>query len=189
MIGGILQASRFERLHHVAMRFIVTLLILAGSLLALCQGPPPRDEAAINAMKELAFIVGEWKGEAWYMVGGSKQTTTIEEKILYKAGNTVVSLEGLGKRDGQVVHNAFGILYYDSASKEYRMRSFLEQGTSGEFKATVKDGVIVWTIPSQRTIRYTIKLDSEGRWHEVGEIELSAGKWTQFMEMKLKKVK
>jgi hypothetical protein len=172
------------------MRFLIALSLLLAASLGFCQGTPPVNKEVIEAMKEFAFITGEWEGEGWIIVNGQKHTTSINEKIIYKAGNTVLTLEGLGKdASGKVTHNAYGFMYYDAKSKEYRMRSFLAQGVGGEFKATAKNGVIVWTIPSERTIRYTIKLDADGNWNEIGEVDLGNGKWFQFMETKLKKVK
>lgn len=69
------------------------------------------------------------------------------------------------------------------------MRSFLAGGANGEHLATAKDGVIVWTMKGPRTIRYTIKLDEQGRWFETGEVDMGEGKWFQFFEMRLKKIK
>ncbi|MBC8066301.1 MAG: hypothetical protein H7Y17_15835 [Chlorobia bacterium] len=157
---------------------------------SFAQGKPPENPEVIKAMKETAFLVGEWHGEGWMMIGGKRETSKVVEKIALKAGGSVLSLEGRGlDSDGNVIHDAFGILYYDPATKEYRMRSFLAGGASGEHKATAKNGVIVWTMQNQRTIRYTIKLDEKSRWHEIGEVDLGEGKWYQFFEMRLKKVK
>lgn len=172
------------------MRLLIAMLLALCILPSRAQGPQTRNEAVVAKMREFAFLVGEWIGEGWSMIEGKRETSTVEERVFYKAGDTVLSVEGAGKDStGRVVHNAFGILYMDSTTKEYRLRSFVQSGMSGEFKVTAKDGVVVWTIPGQRTIRYTIKLDRDGRWHEVGEIDMGEGKWYQFMEMKLKKVK
>lgn len=169
-----------------------SLLIFVGiaSQSAFAQGKPPENPQAIKAMKEVAFLVGEWEGDSWFIIDGKKQPSKVSEKISFKAGGSVLSLEGRGvDADGRVIHDAFGILYYDTQSKEYRMRSFLAGGASGEHKATAKDGVIVWTMKAQRTIRYTIKLDDDGRWYEIGELDMGDGKWFQFLEMRLKKIR
>lgn len=172
------------------MRTALSILICLVAHAAFALGEPPENPEVIKAMKEVAFLVGEWEGDSWYMVDGKKEPSKISEKIALKAGGSVLSLEGRGvNAEGQVVHDAFGILYYDTQSKEYRMRSFLAGGASGEHKATAKNGVIVWTMQAQRTIRYTIKLDEQGRWHEIGEMDMGDGKWYQFMEMRLKKIR
>lgn len=172
------------------MRIVALILACLTAASTLAQGKPPENPEVIKAMKEVAFITGEWEGEGWYMVNGQKSTSKVTEKIALKAGGAVLSLEGKGVDSaGRVVHDAFGILYYEPSTKDYRMRSFLAGETGGEHHATAKNGVIVWTIKSQRTIRYTIKLDEQGRWLEIGEMDMGDGKWFQFFEMRLKKIK
>jgi hypothetical protein len=145
--------------------------------------------ALTGPIKEAAFLVGTWEGEGWMMTQTGRHESTVREVITPKAGGTVISLEGLGKdkATGAVVHDAFGVLFFDQQAKAYRMRSFVSSGQGGEFPAEVKDGVIVWTMSGGgREVRYTIKLDAQGRWHEVGEYKMG-DKWTQFFEMTLKK--
>lgn len=186
----IYKASTPDSRYYESMRIARLLFACVIVTSAFAQGKPPENPEVIKAMKEVAFIVGDWEGEGWMMINGKRETSKISEKIHLKAGGSVLSLEGRGTgSDGREVHNAFGILYYDAPSKEYRMRSFLAGGTGGEHKATAKNGVIVWTMQNQRTIRYTIKLDEQGRWHEIGEVDMGDGKWYQFLEMRLKKVK
>lgn len=172
------------------MRIALLAVFCLAVSLAFCQGKPPEYPEVAKAMKETAFLVGEWEGEGWFLVNGKKEVSKVTEKIALKAGGTVLSLEGRGVNlDGQEVHNAYGFLFYDRETKGYRMRSFLTTGATGEHDAMAKDGVIVWTIKSQRTIRYTIKLDEQGRWFEIGEVDTGDGKWFQFFEMRLKKIK
>lgn len=176
--------------YYVGMRFMLSLVTCIITSAAFGQGKPPENPEVIKAMKEVAFLEGDWQGEGWFMIQGQKVTTKISEKIHLKAGGSVLSLEGRGTGpDGSVVHDAFGILFYEPSTKDYRMRSFLAGGASGEHHATAKDGVIVWKRKGEREIRYTIKLDDQGRWHEIGEVDMGNGKWFQFLEMKLKKIK
>lgn len=172
------------------MRSLIFLFAALLVGLSTGQGKPPENPEVARAMREAAFLVGEWEGEGWMMIGGKREVSRASEKVVLKAGGTVLAIDGRGiDAAGKVVHEAFGIFYYDATTKSYRMRSFLSGGASGEHSATAKDGVIVWTRQAQRMIRYTVKLDGEGRWHEIGEVDMGDGKWFQFMEMKLKKVK
>lgn len=142
-------------------------------------------------LKEAQFIVGTWEGEGTMADQSGRHEATVREVITPKAGGTVIALEGLGKdkATGAVVHDAFGVLFHDPATNTFKMRSFLAGGRGGEFPATIKDGVIVWTMNAgPREVRYTIKLDDQKRWHEVGEVKLEGDKWTKFFEMTLKKV-
>jgi hypothetical protein len=142
-------------------------------------------------LKGAQFLVGTWEGEGTMTTQDGTHQATVREVITPKAGGTVISLEGLGKdkATGAVVHDAFGVLFHDPATNSFKMRSFLAGGRGGEFPATINDGVVVWTMNAgPREIRYTIKLDAQKRWHEVGEIKLEGDKWTKFFEMTLKKV-
>lgn len=146
--------------------------------------------ALTGPIKEAGFLVGTWEGEGFMMTQDGRHEATVREVITPKAGGTVLSLEGLGKdkATGAVVHDAFGVLFYDQQAKAYRMRSFVSSGQGGEFPATIKDGVIVWTLSGGgREVRYTIQLDEQGRWHEIGEYK-TGDAWTKFFEMTLKKV-
>lgn len=156
-------------------------------LIALAQQPQNPDKPVIlEAMKQLDFLVGEWEGEGWHLIAGKRETSKVNESVKRKAGGTVLAIEGLGKGEsGNVVHEAFAVVTYDVAKKEFRFRSYLADGRTGDFVATVKDGTLTWSIPAQRPIRYTIKLDAEGRWSEAGEIDMGNERWTQFFEMKL----
>ena len=170
------------------------LLVAATAAVAIAALTAPmigQSKELSGPMKEAAFLVGTWEGEGNMATQDGRHEATVREVITPKAGGTVISLEGLGKdkATGAVVHDAFGVLFFDPTTKAYKMRSFLSSGQGGEFPATIKDGVIVWTMNAgPREIRYTIRLDAQGRWHEVGEIKLEGDAWTKFFEMTLKKV-
>ena len=54
------------------------------------------------------------------------------------------------------------------------------------------DGRLEWsmTIPQFGDVRYVIRLDDKGRWHETGEVSRDGGKqWRQFFEVTLEKSK
>ena len=159
-------------------------------LLSFALAQAQRPTALQGPIKEAAFLVGTWEGEGWILSQAGRQESTVREVITPRAGGTVLSLEGLGKdkKTGAVVHDAFGVLFFDQEKQAYRMRSFVSNGRGGEFPAAIKNGVIVWTmsVPG-RDVRYTIKLDDQGRWYEVGEFKMGEN-WTQFFEMRLKKV-
>lgn len=169
-------------------------LISAVSLAAIAVLAAPRvwqSRELAGPLKGAQFLVGTWEGEGTMTTQDGRHEATVREVITPKAGGTVISLEGLGKdkATGAVVHDAFGVLFHDAATNSFKMRSFLAGGRGGEFPATIQDGVIVWTMNAgPREIRYTIKLDDQKRWHEVGEIKLDGDKWTKFFEMTLKKV-
>jgi hypothetical protein len=46
---------------------------------------------------------------------------------------------------------------------------------------------VVWAfdVPGAGRIRYTIRLDEQGRWHEVGDRSVDGQQWHRFFEMRL----
>lgn len=53
-----------------------------------------------------------------------------------------------------------------------------------------KDGAFVWGMETPMgKMRYTIRLDAQGRWHETGEGSRDGQAWTQFFEMTLTKAR
>lgn len=164
-------------------------MITAALLLAFTQAPVSPDRPAIlAAIQKLDFIVGEWEGEGWHLINGKRETSRVKEVVKVMAGGTVLAIQGQGKRsDGEVVHDAFAVLNYDPKSKEYRFRSFLGTGNTGEFIAHVKDKTLIWEMNNERQIRYTITLDAQGRWFEFGEVNMGERGWMKFMEMTLTK--
>lgn len=165
---------------------IVLAVVAVGFAAPLLQKPPQ----LTGQLADAQFLVGTWEGEGWMMDQSGRHEATIREVITPKAGGTVLSLEGLGKdkKTGEVVHDAFGVLYFDQVSKSHKMRSFLATGQGGEFNATVKKGEITWFLTAgPREIRYTTSLDDRGQWHEVGEVKIN-DQWMKVFEMTLKKV-
>ena len=160
-------------------------------LVALAQQPTPPDKPAIlAAMKEVSFLVGEWEGEGWKLIAGKREPSKVSERVQWQAGGTILSINGHGKNsEGATVHEAYGGMFFDLKTKEYRLRTFLSDGNTGDFKAEAKDGVITWHLPSTRPIRYTIRLDDKGRWFEVGEVNPSGDTWLKFMELRLTRKK
>lgn len=147
-------------------------------------------------MKQLDFLVGEWTGEGWIQMGpGPRQPFVQSEIVRTKLGGALVTMEGLGKHPetGKVVHDAFAVVAWDEQKKHLRMSAFVApQGRGVDTTMETGDKTAVWTMetPQGMRIRYTIRLDDKGQWHEIGEV-LRPGnaEWFQFFEMTLRKVK
>ena len=169
---------------------VLVLIALAVTAVAITAPMVQKPPQLTGQMADAQFLVGTWEGEGWMMTPEGRHEATIREVITPKAGGTVLSLEGLGKdkKTGQVVHDAFGVLFIDPVSKSAKMRSFLATGQGGEFNATIKKGEITWFLTAgPREIRYTTSLDEKGQWHEVGEVKIE-NQWMKVFEMTLKKV-
>lgn len=177
------------------------LAVLAAVLVAapLLAADPP-GQANRDAMKKLDYLAGKWKGEATIQLGPDrKEKLTQSETVEYRLGGTIMVVEGVGtgKLPGQdkegVVFNAYAVVSYDAAKKEYAMKAYRAEGVSVDAWIKVADKGFEWGFANAEPkidIRYTMKLTAKGEWHEVGEMSRDGGKtWNKFFEMTLTKVK
>ncbi|MFC0605432.1 hypothetical protein [Winogradskyella pulchriflava] len=140
------------------------------------------DSISKSKITELSFMVGNWKGTGWMMGQGGKSNFEQTEKIEFKLDSTAILIEGVGKSNGKVVHNALAILTYNKAEDNYTFRSYLPSGLNAEFKAELKDNKLYW-YPNEN-VRYIIWLNESGQWLEKGEYKREDN-WHQFFEMTL----
>lgn len=171
----------------------LSLLVSAMGLSAMAQAPTPTPTTQLEAMKKLHFLLGEWRGDGWAMVGqkreGAKQTETVQSKV----GGVALLVEGLGRSaadNNLIVHNALAVISYDVQKKSYRVSTYQSSGVTVEAEATVADNALEWGFKTERgTVRFAIKLNEKGEWHEVGDFSPDGKTWYKFMEMTLQKVK
>lgn len=177
--------------------------VLVAILAVLGAGPPPAQdpqataEAQKAAMKRLDFLVGRWEGEGQVeFVPGQKRAFRGAETVEAKVDGQLLTIEGIhrGKIGGQgedmIIHHAFGLVSYDAKSKQYRFEAFTARGNREDAVAQVADGELTWgmAIPQFGDVRYTIKLDDQGRWSEIGEVSRDGGPRRKFFEMTLRRV-
>lgn len=144
------------------------------------------DKTAQAEIKKLAFLVGKWEGTGWMMgQDGVKYTFNQTEKVLFKLDSTAILIEGLGKADGKVIHDALAIITFAGESDQYDFQSFLPSGQKGNFKSELKEKTYYW-YPTA-TVRYIIRLNDKGQWYEIGEYNQGSS-WLQFFEMTLEKL-
>src|SRR5262249_60241997 len=150
-----------------------------------------------NSAELRKFVVqaGGGEGEGWMdSEQGQRRAVNVKESVQGKAEGSVLTLEGVGKakppgKDEEiVVHNAFGVVWYDGGARRFRMLSW-RAGRSMDADITVGERSLVWGFRDQRAghIRFTIKLDEAGRWFEIGEISRDGASWNKFFEMSLKR--
>ena len=161
------------------------------SILTVCAQTIPRPEGQAAELKERSFRAGKWQGSGWRMQGpGTRVEFTQTENVNYKLGGLVLQVEGEGKiATGESKFQALALISYDLARKEFLFRSFENQGRYLEEKATVREGLLEWGMEiGTRKIRYQIRLNEKGQWHEIGESAAPNGVWQKFFEMTLTKV-
>jgi hypothetical protein len=180
------------------MRSALAVLVLA--LAALAAGPAqsqaPRPSAEkVAAMQKLAALMGgHWKGTGWWEFRpGTRSTFDSSETVTPRAGG--MALEVLGRhtlnREGRevVIHDAFGMLWYDEASRRYRMKAATQAGHVSEFELDVDDTGYRWSHPSfdgKGTIRYRTTLTAD-TWLERGELSVDGAAWRPVFEMSLRR--
>ncbi len=183
--------------------FIALLFILftSNEVPAQQKEPPKGADAAKteSKMAPLDFLVGDWKGEGWIQMGREKKTFEINESFTRKLNNSLVVVEGVGTNvdektgEKKVIHNAYGIFYFDAASGKIAFRYFKEGGEEGFTNPEFSENKMIWGFvaePTQTKIRFTETIDENGNWVEIGEaMPKGMDQWFQFFYMKLKKVK
>lgn len=143
------------------------------------------DKEAQKAISQLEFIVGDWDGTGWMMGrDGQKHPFNQTEKIEFKLDSTAILIEGLGKSNKKIIHNAMAIVTYNKNEMNYNFRSYLSTGRSGDFKAELIDEKFYWY--PNKNMRYIIYLNNKGQWYETGEMKRE-NEWVQFFEMTLDK--
>lgn len=165
-------------------KITITLFFLIGSLVTMAQQHGNNDEAKAE-MQKLRFLEGQWEGSGWIMgQDRNKMSFTQQENIQFKLDDTALLIEGKGKNNGIVMHDALAIIIFDNESKAYKFNSFLSDGRNGSYKAEIIGDKLYW-YPADY-IRYIIEINKDNQWYEIGEIN-KEGNWYQFFEMTLNK--
>lgn len=171
------------------------LLCAVPSVAAAQHAVPTPSPARLEAMRRIAWLEGAWTGEGWFQAGPRRVTVRCSETVTRKLDGLVLIVEGLHKSgepgSERVVHDALGVFTATDDGAGYAIHTWLANGRAGIHKGEWKDGVFVWGMenPQQGRIRYTIRQDAQGRWHEIGESSRDGAAWTQFFEMTLTRAK
>lgn len=137
-------------------------------------------------IKDLSFLVGNWKGTGWIFGKEGKSEFAQTEKVQFKLDSTAILIEGKGKVGEKIIHNALAILTHNKEDSNYSFRSYLPSGLNSDFKGEFIDNKFYW-YPNEN-VRYIIWLNENRQWYEKGEIN-RGGNWSQFFEMVLDQVK
>ena len=159
-------------------------LLLLSSFLSWGQSIKT-DSLSQSEINKLKFIVGKWEGTGW-MTGRDGQTHTFQqtENIQFKIDNTAILIEGQGKSNGHITHNALAIVSFNKEDNNYTFQSYLSTGRRGSFKAELIKDKFYW-YPNEN-MRYIININDKGQWYEIGEMKKNQD-WSKFFEMTLDK--
>lgn len=174
------------------MKKLAVILILALS--AAAQGPPPKPEAQIAAMKKLEYMAGKWSGEGWMQMGPQRATFRGGETVQRKLDGTAMLVEGafFGKPPGSEVevpvHTTLAVISYDPKGQKYDFNTWLATGGAGDHVLHLTDNGWYWEMnpPNGGTVRFTTTFKDK-TWFEIGEWSSDGAQWRKFFEMTLKK--
>jgi hypothetical protein len=155
---------------------LTVLLVVIGASPSAQERP---DVAAQKeAMRKLAFLVGQWSGEGTHRMGpGAPRTLKQTEDVRYKLDGLVLLVEGTGRhpQTGAVEFNALATIAYDDRTKTYRFRAH-NNGHYLDTELIVRDRGVEWGhAAGQARVRNVMTLDAEGRWTEFTEVTIGDG--------------
>ena len=175
------------------MRVIIVIAVFVLFNQTFAQAPDVKEPVS-DALQKVSVMIGTWEGRGWVInQNREKKSSNVHESIQWKLDSTLILIEGTGTDDnGIVVHNALAVLGFDPFQKSYSMNSYLSSGlsTTADFKVLIENESFSWIINNKRgrTIKYTITINKDNQWKEIGEYSADNEKWNQFFEMNLKKV-
>ncbi len=159
----------------------------------MAQGTAP--EGHKLEMQKLAYMAGQWKGEANIrQQNGSLLKVNQEEDIRFKLDGTILLIEGTGRNplDNKITFNALAIVSYNPHTKEYKLKSHVMDGNQTEaYFKVLEENHFEWGFetPTKAKIRYDIVLDpNQKTWVEKGEYSPDGNQWFPFIDMLLKKL-
>ncbi|GAB4039483.1 hypothetical protein [Spirosoma gilvum] len=173
-------------------RILWTLLIFCLIFSSVYAQSPDLSARGKAELKKVSYLAGNWKGNVTYSAGNGKSITiSQDEHVEFKLDGLLLSIEGIGKQQENVVFHAYAILYYDLATQQLKLKSFLKEGyvTEAYFKL-LADNQFEWgyDIAGRGKNRSTITLDPTNRtWTEIGEYSSDGTNWLKTTELHLVK--
>jgi hypothetical protein len=139
-------------------------------------------------MQKLAFLVGDWSGEAWIFRSGAEPVELAQtEHAEFKLDGLLLLIEGIGrsKADGRIALQALGIVSYDDESGTYHMRAFNDgRYLETEVKLAADGKAVTWGfVLGEIRTSSLLRLDEHGRWTELHEITIGSQPPRKFMEV------
>jgi hypothetical protein len=170
-------------------RFLVLFLALVPLAPPLPAQPADHSEAAREAMAPLQWWVGRWEGTGWAMTPDRQRVeTAVVETVESRIDGQVLVFEGLGTHPetGAVGHHALGVLAWDGAAGEYRMRTFRSGEVLDPEVEVHEDGTLTWGFAQgPGRVRFTITHTADDRWVETGEYSPDGERWFPMFGMDL----
>ena len=169
----------------------IAAILLAAPVAAQAQmtSSPNGSEAQRAAMDRLAFMDGEWRGEATIRSPEGSMTLTQTERVGSMLGGSIKVIEGRGyAADGSTQFNAMATVSWDERAGRYAFRSYA-QGYSGDYPFEVTDDGFRWETPAGPNARIEhVAVVRDGTWHEVGTYRADGQPPRLFIDMRLTRI-
>ena len=157
-------------------------------------GPIVLSTEGREALRPYRALLGKWEGPAKFTGAGGRVLEVRQfEEVREGASGAALVVEGRGimatPQGEREVHSALGVIWWDAAARELRMRAWLADGRWVDATPTAEGSALRWGYKdaSGTETRYTVTGLAEGAWREVGERRAPGGEWTRFTELELKR--
>jgi len=128
-------------------------------------------------MQKLAFLIGNWSGEASVLRGPSQLVDLAQtEHAEFKLDGLILMIEGVGrlKSNGTPVLQALGVISFDDASAQYRMRAFNDgRWLETEVKMLDEPQTISWGFTlGEMSTHSLLRINETGEWVEHADLTI-----------------
>ena len=175
---------------RISMTALVAGFLLAVPAAASAQTMQPAGTTEQRqAMQTLAWMDGEWVGEATISMGpGQTSAHPHTERIGPMLGGSIKVIEGrtTGGPDGAPAFNAFAVVSWDDATDRYTMRSYAN-GEVGDFPLEATTDGFRWTTPVPGGEMRYVTTFKDGEWVETGEFVMPGREPMPVIELRLRR--
>ena len=175
---------------RISMAALAACCLLAVPAAASAQTMQPAGTAEQRqAMQTLAWMDGEWVGEATISMGpGQTSTHPHTERIGPMLGGSIKVIEGrtTGGPDGAPAFNAFAVVSWDDAADRYTMRSYAN-GEVGDFPLEATADGFRWTTPARGGEMRYVTTFKDGEWVEIGHFVMPGREPMPVIELRLRR--
>jgi hypothetical protein len=148
-------------------------------------------EAQRSAMQKLAFLIGEWAGEATVLRGPGQSVDLVQtEHAQFKLDGLILLIEGIGRLNGAPILQALGVISFDDAAGQYQMRAFNDgRWLESEVKLLEDGQSISWgfTLGEFRTSS-VLRINQHGEWTERADLIIGSRPPQQLIKLNVRRV-
>ncbi len=127
-----------------------------------------------EALKELSFLIGDWKGTSTSYSKKGVKKVSVTENVSYLLDGDLIQLNV--KSEWIALHT---IISYNVKDKKYYYYPFTKKGNKQGYKGEMVDGKFM--VYFDESTRLTFTKTTKGEFHEFGE-RLVDGNWEKYFE-------